>query len=161
MAQAGTIVPALNVLLLQLDARGIPYESVSGPPWAITYKPEATQAQKDQGNAIVAAFDGQPRIFRTLTAIYQNLQQLTQTQRDKIWTNLSAADGVSPRRYLSDKGLNAGPIFNADDPANDTSLPAARMQAARMRIEAFYCQDNPYAFVNPAYDTSINVCGVE
>src|SRR5262245_22712952 len=163
MAQAGTTLYAPTALHEQIAAKGIPVIGVSGPPWVVTYDPSATQAQKDQGNSIAAAFDGQNRKYRLLYKIYQALQGLTQTQRDKIWANLSSADSVAgvPRKYLSTAGVNAGPIFNADDPANDTSLPAARQQAARQRIEAFYVQDNPYYLDAPAFDPTITILGID
>src|SRR5262245_57228658 len=121
---------------MQIRAKGIPIVGVSGPPWVVTYDPSATQAQRDQGAAIAAAFDGQPRVYRLLYKIYQSIQPLTQAQRDKIWADLSAATANVPRKYLATAGINAGPVFNADDPANDTGLPAARQTAARLRIMA-------------------------
>ena len=50
---------AFDILANRLNDAGIPVESVSGNVGAVevTYAPFATQAQRDQGAAIVAAFD--------------------------------------------------------------------------------------------------------
>src|SRR5262245_60897457 len=163
MAIAGTPITPVAQLDMQVRAKGIPIIGVSGPPWAVQYDPSATQAQRDQGDAIAAAFDGQNRKYRLLYKIYQSIQPLTQAQKDRVWADLSAADSVAgvPRKYLSTAGVNAGPVFNADDPANDTGLPAARQTAARLRIMAFFVQDNCFYLNQPAFDPTINILGIE
>jgi len=159
MAQAGTVLAAPAALHQQIAAKGIPVVGVSGPPWIVTYDPSATQAQKDQGDALAAAFDGQDRRYRLLTNIYQSIQALTAAQRTNIWTDLSAPYAGSPRRYLSTAGINAGPIFSEDWDANQTT--GNQRDSSRMRIEAMYTQDNCFYLDRPVFDNTISVLGVE
>src|SRR5262245_2105883 len=99
MALAGTRVAAVTYLDMQIQARGIPVASVQGPPWVVTYGPGATQAQKDQGDAIAAAFDGKDRVFLSLTDIRTAVQALTTAQFTNVWNDLSAPAPGVPRKY--------------------------------------------------------------
>src|SRR5262252_996367 len=107
-------VTAASYLDMQLRAQGIPILGVSGPPWTVQYDPSATQAQRDQGDALAAAFDGKARQSRPLWAIRADIQALTTTQWGHIWADLSAPSGPVPRKYLTDYGANASAIFVFD-----------------------------------------------
>src|SRR5262245_15511406 len=112
MSAAGTPILAIQQLDLQLRSKGIPIIGVSGgPPWVIAYDPSATQAQKDQGDALAAAFDGKDRVYRALWQIYQDIQALSAAQKTKVWADLTSG---TPKKYLKDVGANAAAIMALD-----------------------------------------------
>src|SRR5262245_62021924 len=114
MALAGTRLAAITALELQITSKGIPVEGISGPPWVITYGPGATQAQKDQGNALAAAFDGRDRLYLSLSEVRTAIQALTTAQFTNVWNDLSAPAPGVPRKYLADLGPNVSAIFVFD-----------------------------------------------
>jgi len=160
MAVAGTRVAAGTVLHMQLDARGIPVVGVSGPPWLVEYGPGATEEQVAQGDAIVAAFDGQDHVYRTLCAIYFDVQGLTGAQYDNVWAAISAPTAAAPRLYLADEGSNAVTLFAMDWQAVDSGADLSQQQAAARRIIAAYVQDYPYYLDHPDFDTTVAVYGL-
>ena len=99
------------------------------------------------------------RMPRPLTAIRNDIQALSSTQWTKIWNDLFAPDAISPRKYLSDYGTNAGPIFVFDWALFVSGPTAAQQKAGQISLAAMYTQDNPKYLVNPPFDTTINIPG--
>jgi len=161
MALAGTKLAAVAALDLQIQSKGVPLIGISGPPWVITFDPSATQAQKDQANAIAAAFDGKDRVFRDLSDIRGSLQALSTGQFGNVWNDLSAAAGAVPRKYLTDTGPNVGAIFCYDHVIYVVGGTAVQIRAGQLSLAALYVQDNAYYLDQPAFDTSISVLGVK
>jgi len=155
------LVPPAAYLDGDLRRRGIPIVGVAGPPWVVHYDPSATQAQKDQGDALAASFDGKARQSRPLWAIRGDIQALTVTQWGNVWADLSAASGPVPRKYLADTGPNAATIFCYDHVIYVVGGTAAQQKAGQVSLTACYAQDNPFYLVNPPFDPSINVNGLE
>lgn len=93
---------------------------------------------------------------RPLYAIYADLQALTAAQKTAVWSDLSSG---TPKKYLTDAGPNAAAIGALDWAASDSGATGASLTAARMRITAAYCQDNPSYLVHPSFDATINVPG--
>ena len=157
---------AAEVCDAKIRAQGIPIYGVTGnqAPFVVSYDPSATQAQKDQGNAIAA----QPAVAmqpRRLSDIYKDIAALTSTQWQKVWTDISAPVGTPPtgvpRKYLSDYGVNAGPIFAMDWSVYASGASGNALLAGQKQLTAMYCQDNYYYLVSPAFDPTINVPGNE
>lgn len=96
---------------------------------------------------------------RSLLAIYQDLNALTDLQRTAIW--LDVTTGTPPRWATSD-GPNAGTVMALSVPAIDlTGLTVAVQTRARMKLVAAYVLDRPKYLVNPSFDATINVPGWE
>jgi len=161
MALAGTKLAAVAALDLQITSKGVPLIGISGPPWVITFDPSATQAQKDQANAIAAAFDGQDRVFLSLTDIRAPVQALTATQLSNTWANLSGATPTAPRKYLDDTGPNAATIFLWDWVLYVSGPTAAQQKAGQISLIATYVSDYPFYLDSPPWDPSIHVLGVK
>ena len=76
-------LPPPAVLDRDLRHQGIPILGVSGPPWTVQYDPSATQAQKDQGDSMAAAFDGsepspQPRLGQITALMRRHAEMLVE-----------------------------------------------------------------------------------
>lgn len=152
-------------LYADLLAAGFPIAEggVAGPTSTfqvrVTTTRDLTPAEQTQVGVIVAAHDARPRQPRTIFAIRQQLNTLTNGQKTAIWTNLSAG---TPPLWALDAGPNAAAIaaieWGATVPAGVT---AAEKTEARLRLAAMYVQDNPRYLVNPAFDPTINVAGDE
>jgi len=139
---------------------GIPITGVSGgPPWTVQYDPSATQGQIDQGNSMAAAFDGKGRQTRTLAAIYSDMQKLTTTQHNKAWADISAPAPGAPTKYLTDVGINAGPIFVLHWTIYNSGASGAQLLAAQKEMLTMYVQDNPTYLMQPTFDPTINISG--
>jgi hypothetical protein len=164
MAQAGTLLPPLQVLQEQLTGHGIPWASVGGPPpgevapWWVTYKPEATPAQIAEGDAIAAAFDGLPRRYRNMFAVYADVAALTLGQKGKVWQNLGVG---GDKLYYHDMGPNVAAIMVLDLLVWSAGLTQAASDEAKLRLIAQYVQDNAYYLDGPTWDPTIAVLGVE
>ena len=163
-------------LTTAIKAQGIPIDGVaditlSPPPYQpnwhvvtrgdgsifrIDYQASATPAQIQQGDSITATFDLHDRGPRPLYAIYTDLQALSTTQKTEVWTDLTSG---TPKKYFLDTGPNAAAIGALDWAATDSGATGAALTAARIRIAAFYVQDNPNYLVNPSFDPGINVPG--
>jgi len=155
-------MPAASYLASEITRKGIPIISVSGPPWTVAYDPSATQAQKDQGDALAAAFDGKDRQPRPLWAIRGDVQALTTAQFNATWADLSApVSGQAPRKYLMDYGPNASAIFVFDWALYVSGPTAAQQKAGQISLAAMYVQDNWAYLIQPAFDPSINISGLE
>ena len=154
-------VTAASYLDMQLRAQGIPILGVSGPPWTVQYDPSATQAQRDQGDALAASFDGKARQSRPLWAIRGDIQALTTTQWGKVWADLSAASGPVPRKYLADTGPNTATVFCYDHIIFVVGGTTAQVKAGQVSLTACYVQDNPAYLIQPPFDQTINLSGLE
>jgi len=160
MALAGTTIPGTTDLAMQLQAKGIPILGLSGPPFVITYDPAATQAQRDQGDALAAAHDGKSRVYRSLTDVRGGIQALTATQLSNTWANLSGATPTAPRKYLDDTGPNAATIFLWDWVLYVSGPTTAQQKAGQISLIATYVTDYPYYLDHPPFDNTIAVLGV-
>jgi|SRR5262245_21335113 len=173
MATAGTVIYPAQQLDTEIRSKGIPILGVSGPswdgvteprpltPWTVTYDPSATQAQKDQGNALAAAFDGQDRVYRSLLDIYTDFTALTLNQRGKVWQNINALGPGGIKLYYTDRGPNAVTLSIYDFLIFNSGLATAATDEAKTRLIAAYVQDNPYYLDAPAFDVTIKLLGVE
>jgi len=161
MALAGTKLAAVAALDMQIASKGVPLIGISGPPWVITFDPSATQAQKDQANAIAAAFDGKNRVYRDLSDIRASLQALTTAQFTNVWNDLSGPAPGVPRKYLADLGPNVAAIFVFDWSLYVSGPTAAQQKAGQISLAALYLQDLPYYLDGPPFDSSISVLGVK
>jgi len=157
---------AAEVCDAKIRAQGIPIYGVTGnqAPFVVSYDPAATQAQRDQGNAIAA----QPAVAmqpRKLSDIYKDVQGLTTLQWNKVWADISAPVGTPPtgvpRKYLGDYGVNAGPIFCMDWSVYASGASGAPLLAGQRQLVALYVQDNNLYLVNPPFSPDINVPGNE
>src|SRR5262245_48357952 len=159
MSAAGTPILAIQQLDLQLRSKGIPIIGVSGgPPWVIAYDPSATQAQKDQGDALAAAFDGKDRRYRSMFSIYADVAALTTLQKGRIWNNLGAG---GDKLYYHDLGINVAAIMVWDFLIFNAALAQTAVDEAKLRLIAQYTQDNCYFLTQPIWDSTINVPGLE
>ena len=133
-------------------------------PVRIDYRPEATAGQISQGDSVARTFDltTDVRRPRPLWSIRADVQALSVGQFSNVWNNLSApVSGGPPRKYLSEYGVNAGPIFVFDWGLYVTGPTAAQVKAGQISLTALYVQDNPTYLCKPPWDTSINVPGDE
>lgn len=93
---------------------------------------------------------------RTLLAIFNLLNALTQTQKAAIWTDFTS--GSPPKRALTE-GLDAGTVMAISVAAIDQGLTGAALAKAQMKMVAAYIRDNPNYLKNPAFDATINIVG--
>lgn len=115
-----------------------------------------TQQQITSITPVVVNFDARMRVSRTLLAIYTDLANLTNTQKNNVWADLASG---TPAKYLTDSGSSAGSIACLDWAVRFSGLATAAITDAKLRIAAIYCQDNPNYLVQPAFDNTINVPG--
>jgi hypothetical protein len=107
----------------------------------VVYDPALTVAEKTVLDAVVAAHKpAGPRKPRTLLAILTDLQALTTTQQQAVWTDFTSG---SPAKWAGDAGPNAAALFTQMGVANDLGLSGAALNKARVRAVAFYVQDVP------------------
>jgi hypothetical protein len=160
---AGTPINPVARYEMTLISLGIPYDSMTYdstvPIITVTYSPNATAGQIAQGNQILSTWDYRDYRVRTLNEIYQDLQALTTAQHGNAWTDISAPYGGAPRKYLTDTGLNAAPLFVMDWIIFVSRPTGAQLTAGQQNILAQYVQDNLMYLVNPAFDSTINVPG--
>jgi hypothetical protein len=171
---------ALSSGLVRLDqalkAAGIPVDgeadiSLSPPPYQsnwhvltrrdgvilrIDYQATATAAQIQQGDALAMTFDLGDRGPRPLYAIYTDLQALSIAQKAEVWADLSSGQ---PKKYFLDAGPNAAAILVLDWAANDSGATGPALNGAKLRLMAFYVQDNPDYLVRPSFDPGIVIPG--
>ena len=121
-----------------------------------------TPADKGRLDSVVAAHDGRARRLRPLWSIRGDVQALSTSQFGNVWADLSAAvTGGPPRKYLTDYGVNAGPIFVFDWALYVSGPTAAQQRAGQISLAAMFVQDQPGYLVHPSFDTSINIPGDE
>src|SRR5262245_16667205 len=161
MALSGTRLGAVAALDMQIRAKGIPIIGVSGPPFVVTYDPSATQAQKDQGDALAAAFDGKDRVFRDLSDLRAGIQALSTAQFTNVWADLSGPAPGVPRKYLADTGPNAPSIWVFDWSLYVSGPTAAQQKAGQISLAAMVVQDQPFYLDAPPFDPTVNVLGVK
>jgi hypothetical protein len=138
---------------------GSGYATIGGPATSIdvVYDPALTVAEKTVLDAVVAAHvPAGPRKPRTLLAILTDLQALTATQQQAVWTDFTSG---SPPKWAGDAGPNAAALFCQLGTATDLGLTGAALTKARFRAVAFYVQDNNSYLIHPSFDSSINIDG--
>ena len=95
---------------------------------------------------------------RLIFDIFNDLGNLTATQKTNIWNDL---DTGSPPKWARDEGINAADNhiiwmlatqLGAVQTATDKNL-------CRQMLIAIYVQDNPRYLEHPSFDTSINIPG--
>ena len=155
---AGTLLTPLQVMQEQLTGHDIPWESVGGPPWWVTYLPEATPEQIAEGNAIAAAFDGEPMRYRTLHAIYLDVNALPGPAKTAIAADLF---GGTPPKALLDRGPNVASVFVMGWAIDSVTITQADRDRARLLAIVFYVQDNAYYLDHPDFATQAVLLGVE
>jgi len=147
---------------MELKRQGIPILGVSSTPtgWAVQYDPAATPAQIDQGNAVVAGFDGKWRQSRLIYDLYANIGALSAAQKQNAWSAATAGD---PPLWAQDRGVNAADLHIIWLLATQLGVVSTvtDKNICRQMLLAIYTQDNPYFLVQPSWDTSINVPGLE
>lgn len=158
----------LGGLVGQCQAAGLPVLYANGSPDAgmvhLVHDRALTQPEQSQEASIVASYDGRRRQPRPLWAIRADVQALTSTQWTKVWADLSAAvvgPPAVPRKYLTDYGTNAGPIFVFDWALYVSGPTAAQQKAGQISLTAMYVQDQPSYLVHPPFDPSISIPGDE
>lgn len=99
-----------------------------------------------------------PKVPRSLLAIFTDLQALTLSQKSAVWLNIAAG---TPRLYLTDLGTNSAPIGTVDFLLSQATVVwnTADLNTLRMRLVAYYVQDNPAYLVTPAFAPTINIPG--
>ena len=104
---------AFDILAAKLNDAGVPVESVSGNVGAVevAYAPFATQAQRDQGAAIVAAFD------------WTLADAVRESERQAIRDQLAANDATRGIRAISE-ALAGNPAWLAALQADQAALRA-------------------------------------
>lgn len=127
-----------------------------GKTLRIDFGAGVTPAQESTAAFLAQTFTLGDRAPRTLAGIYGDLKALTAAQKTNVWADLAAG---TPPKYLTDEGPNAAAIGVLDWAATDAGATGAALTAARLRIAAAYCQDNPGYLVQPPFDPSINVAG--
>ena len=127
----------------------------------VVYAAPLTPAGVNTLNATVAAHvPAGPRRPRPLHSIFNDVLALTTQQLSNLWADCnSPVAGVS--KYLTDYGVNAGPIFTMDWTAQLGPTAAGQKANAQNCIMSMYIQDNPRYAVHPPFDTSIDVPGDE
>ena len=155
-------------LATEITAAGLPLAAeagVMGPDAAdnvrVTTTRALTPSEKTTLDNVVAAHDGRPRRLRPLWAIRADVQALSAAQWTNVWNDLSAAAPPVPRKYLSDYGVNAGPIFVFDWSLYVTGPTAAQQKAGQISLVAMYCQDRPNYLVNPPFAPLVSIPGDE
>jgi len=145
-----TTYSAISRLDMYLRSLGIPIVGVSqtGSTFTVQYAPNATQAQKDQGNSIASTWPTTAYRSRLLWDIWQQLNALTTKQQNSITTDLQTG---SPPKQFAIEQTNTSSAFSSWQVSSGASMTSA----------AFYIQDNPTYCINPPFDTTINVPGWE
>jgi hypothetical protein len=151
-----------DLVLASATGAGLPavYVNGQGNPTAsltVFMSRDLTSAEQTTlANIVSAATPPAPRVPRTLVAIYTDLQALTAAQKTSVWTDLSSG---TPRKYLAGAGRNAAAIAALDWAATDSGATGNALTAARLRVAAMWCQDNPTYLVNPDFLPAVNVPG--
>jgi hypothetical protein len=112
-----------------------------------------TGGQVSSSVAIINAFSAAARKPRLLIDILTDMNALAAGQKANVNTNVFT---TRPYPFETDSGPNAGAILAIV--ANAGSVAALTTQQ-KIGIAALYCQDVPKFFVNPSWDTTINVLG--
>lgn len=120
-----------------------------------------TAQQVSAADSVVQATDSRPRTTRTVLAIYNDLVALTSTQKQNIWAFLTGTNPVaSPPPITQDTGSGSVEIFALwRRVVNETGLSAAVLTDIKTQAAAIYAWDIPRAFVQPSWDSTINVAG--
>lgn len=142
-------------------AAGIPIVRINvanGTPVA-TYSRALTGPETTTANGIIANAIYQVRRPRTLLAIYNDLQALSTTQKNNVWTALIAG---TPQLWATDTGPNAAALAAIQWGGTVASgIPAASITEAKIRGAMMYVQDNPRWLEHPTFDPTINISGDE
>ena len=97
-----------------------------------------------------------PRGPRPLWDIREDILALSGPQISAVWADLS---GGTPKKMALDTGPNAAAIWVMEWSATFGPANAQDRNEAKIRVIAFWCQDNPQDLVHPPYDNSINIPG--
>jgi hypothetical protein len=128
----------------------------------IGYETPLTIPERDVLHGVVTShIPAGPMVVRPLHSILPDVQALTDEQFTNVWNDLSAPseEEGAPHKYLTDYGVNAGPIFTMDWSLVNGGLTGQELKSAQHTITTFYVQDNPKYLVNPPFDPSINIPG--
>jgi hypothetical protein len=93
---------------------------------------------------------------RPLWEIREDLVQLTGSQKTAIWNDLISGH---PPKLALDEGPNASSIWVMEWSATFGTAVAADKLEAKIRVMAFYTQDNPTYLRNPPFAPEIDIPG--
>lgn len=137
------------------------FRTASSQWFRVDWPSVPTAQQVSAADSVVQATDPRPRTTRTVLTIYNDLVALTSTQKINIWNFLTGVLPVaSPAPITQDTGSGSVEIFALwRRVVNETGLSAAVLTDIKTQAAAIYAWDNPRAFVQPSWDTTINVAG--
>src|SRR5215469_4032071 len=136
--------------------------SQSGSTFTVTYDPSATQAQKDQGNQIASTWPTTVYQTRALVPIRNDLNALSLARRHAIFNDLwSIPAGQAETKILLDNGPNAPAIWGFYMWNEIGLLNSTQLDTNQTYVTCLYVQDLPFYLVNPSFDPTLNIPGIE
>lgn len=90
MAAAARLDAALREASIPIEGIALINATTNPPTIRVDYKASATQAQRDQGAAIVAAHDWRRRRARSLAALTTSINNLSAADRQKLQVAVAA-----------------------------------------------------------------------
>lgn len=156
---------AVSALDMNLRHLGIPVLGVTtnaDGSFTVQYAPSATAGQIAQGNQIASTWPKSNFQTRALVPIRNDLNALPLAKRQAIFNDLWAIpSGQAETRLLLDNGPNAPAIWSFYMWNEIGILNSTQLTTNQTYVTCLYVQDLPYYLVNPPFDPTISIQGLE